>query len=485
MHDLMSQLFENKSFINGEWRASSSGSVFSVTNPADGALICKVADCNVDDAHEAILAAKRAFETWSQTSAGHRSTVLRRWAELMLIRERELAKILTEECGKPLQEAIGEIRYGAAYVKWYAEEAVRVYGETIPAPQNDRRIVVIKQPIGVVAAITPWNFPNAMITRKVAPALAAGCTAIVKPAESTPLSALALCNLAIEAGFPAGVLNVVPCAHPAEIGEALSTHPDVRKISFTGSTQTGALLLKNAASTVKRASMELGGDAPFIVFEDADIDAAVEGAMASKYRNAGQTCVCANRFLVHHKIADAFSEKLSAKVAALRVGNGLAEGVEVGPLINHAAIAKVERLVEDALECGACAKTGGARHEAGELFFQPTVLTGVRPDMSIANEEIFGPVTAIMTFGDEAEAIELANDTPYGLAAYFYTKDLGRAWRVSDRLQYGMVALNTGALSNVAAPFGGIKQSGIGREGSHHGINEYLELKYICMAGLE
>lgn len=480
----MTDLYRPQAYINGEWIESSSGQTFSVYDPATGAEIDSISDCSGADASSAVVAAKAALREWSKSTAKHRAGVLHRWADLLLENEQALGELLSRECGKPLTEAIGEIRYGAAYVSWFAEEAERVYGETIPAPTADRRIVVLKQPIGVVAAITPWNFPNAMITRKVAPALAAGCTAVIKPAEATPLSALAAASLASQAGLPAGAFNVVPCKDPKSVGEVLSTHPDVRKISFTGSTGVGAHLLGNAAKSIKRASMELGGDAPFIVFEDADIDAAVEGAMASKYRNAGQTCVCANRMIIHSSVATEFATKLAEKVSALKVGNGLQPGVEVGPLINDAAMSKVRRLVDQAIEQGATALTGGLKHEAGELFFQPTVLTNVKPDMAIANEEIFGPVAPIMTFENEEEAIALANDTPYGLAAYFYTNDLGRAWRVSEGLEYGMVALNTGALSNVAAPFGGVKQSGIGREGSHHGIDEYLELKYVCMAGL-
>lgn len=480
----MAQLYRPQAYINGAWCDASNGTRFPVHDPATGEEIASISDCTADDAVRAIQAAKSVFGDWSKTTAKHRAAVLMRWTELLLENENVLAELLSRECGKPLAEAVGEIRYGAAYVKWFAEEAERVYGETIPAPMDDRRIVVLKQPIGVVAAITPWNFPNAMITRKVAPALAAGCAVVVKPAEATPLSALAAAALAVEAGLPPGAFSVVPCSSPKEVGEVLSTHPDVRKISFTGSTGIGAHLLGNAAKSIKRSSMELGGDAPFIVFEDADIDAAIEGAMVSKYRNAGQTCVCANRMIVHQDVAESFSAKLAEKVSTLKVGNGLEPGIEVGPLINQAALSKVTRLVDDALAGGAKALTGGGKHTAGDLFFEPTVLTGVRADMAIANEEIFGPVAPVITFTSEEQAISIANDTPYGLAAYFYTRQLGRAWRVSEALDYGMVALNTGALSNVAAPFGGMKQSGIGREGSRHGIEEYLELKYVCMAGL-
>lgn len=480
----MDDLYRPLAYVDGSWFASDAGGKFAVHDPATGEEICQVTDCTSADAERAVAAAKSAFAVWSKVPAKDRSAALMRWADLMLANEDELAVLLSRECGKPLAEAVGEIRYGSAYVKWFAEEAERIYGETIPSPSADQRIMVLKQPIGVVAAITPWNFPNAMITRKVAPALAAGCTVVVKPAEATPLSALAAAYLATEAGLPAGVFNVVPCQNPKDVGEVLSTHPDVRKISFTGSTGVGAALLRNAAPTIKRSSMELGGDAPFVVFDDADIDVALDAAMASKFRNAGQTCVCANRFIVHEDVAEEFATKLASRVDALKVGNGLEQGVEIGPLINDAAIEKVSGLVEDALANGARAVVGGKKHDAGDLFFAPTVLTGVTRDMAIANAEIFGPVAPLITFGSEAEAIELANDTPYGLAAYFFTQDLGRAWRVSEALEYGMVALNTGVLSNVAAPFGGMKQSGIGREGSHHGIDEYLELKYVCMAGL-
>jgi len=480
----MTDLYRPKAFIDGDWCDAEDGSQFSVMDPATGKEIAQIANCSGSDAERAIASAKSAFIDWSKQPAKHRSAILTRWAELLLANEKELAELLSRECGKPITEAIGEIRYGASYVSWFAEEAERVYGETVPAPASDRRIVILKQPVGVVAAITPWNFPNAMITRKVAPALAAGCTVVVKPAEATPLSALAAAALALEAGLPKGAFNVIPCEFPQEIGNVLSTHEDIRKISFTGSTGIGSLLLGNAAKTIKRSSMELGGDAPFIVFEDADIDAAVEGAMVSKYRNAGQTCVCANRMLVHQDIAEEFSVKLAQQVASLKVGNGLEEGTDIGPLINAAAMEKVDSLVRDAVKKGAKLLTGGAPHEAGPLFFEPTVLSGVTRNMKISGQEIFGPVAPIIEFGSETEAIEIANDTPFGLAAYFFTNDLGRSWRVSEALEYGMVALNTGALSNVAAPFGGVKQSGIGREGSHHGINEYLELKYVCMAGL-
>jgi succinate-semialdehyde dehydrogenase/glutarate-semialdehyde dehydrogenase len=442
-----------------------------------------VPHCGAEDTRRAIAAAERALPAWRALPAGQRSRILQRWGELMLQHQDDLAMLLTMEQGKPLAEARTEIGTGAAFVQWFAEEAKRVYGDIVPAATADRRLLVVKQPIGVCAAITPWNFPCAMIARKLAPALAAGCTAVLKPAAQTPLSALALAELGIRAGIPAGVLNVVT-GDPAAIGGELTASPTVRKLSFTGSTAIGRLLMAQCAPTVKKLSLELGGNAPFIVFEDADLDAAVEGAIAAKYRNSGQTCICVNRFLVHEAIYDRFAAKLAEASARLVVGNGFGEGVQQGPLIDAAALAKVESMVAEAQAAGARVASGGARHALGGTFFQPTVLLDVEPAMRVAREEIFGPVSALCRFRDEAEAIRLANATEYGLAAYFYTRDLGRIWRVGEALEYGMVGINTGTIGSEAAPFGGMKQSGLGREGSKHGIDEYLEIKYLCVAGL-
>jgi succinate-semialdehyde dehydrogenase / glutarate-semialdehyde dehydrogenase len=470
-------------YIDGRWAAADDGAVFAVHNPSDGALLAQVPDLGAAEARRAIAAAAAAFPAWSKRTAGERAVLLRRWHGLMLEQEEGLARLLTLEQGKPLAEARAEIRYGASFVEWFAEEARRVYGDIIPSHAADKRILVLKQPIGVVAAITPWNFPNAMITRKVAPALAAGCCVVVKPAEATPLSALALAALAEKAGFPPGVFNVLTTSQPASVGAELTSNPLVRKLSFTGSTRVGKLLMRQCADTVKNVSLELGGNAPFIVFDDADVDAAVEGAIASKYRNAGQTCVCANRLFVQDTVHDEFVEKLSWAASRQPVGDGLEEGIAIGPLINQAALDKVERLVQDALGQGAAIATGGQRHERGGLFYQPTVLTGARPEMALSQEEIFGPVAPVYRFRDEAEAIRLANDTPYGLAAYFYARDLARAWRVAEALDYGIVGLNTGLISTPVAPFGGMKESGIGREGSKYGIEEYVEVKYWCVGG--
>jgi succinate-semialdehyde dehydrogenase/glutarate-semialdehyde dehydrogenase len=473
-----------QAYIGGRWCDASDGRTFDVTNPATGEIIATVSDCGADETHAAIAAADAAQKAWAGWTASDRANALKRWRDLMVVQADRLARILMLENGKPLAEARGEILYGASYLEWFAEEARRIYGDVIPAPAADKRIVVIRQPVGVCAAITPWNFPNAMLARKAAAALAAGCTMVAKPAEDTPLSALAMAELAGEAGIPDGVFNVVPTSRPADVGGVLTSSETVRKLSFTGSTEIGRLLLEQCAGTIKKVSMELGGNAPFIVFDDADLDAAADGLMASKFRNAGQTCVCANRIFVHSKIMDAFAEKVLERVTKLKVAGGDAEGSEIGPLINEDAVAKVERLVGAAQNAGARLVTGGQRHEAGKLFYQPTIMSGVTPSMDIAREEIFGPVAAMIAFDNEQDVVAMANDTPYGLAAYAYTRDLGRAWRVSEALEYGMVGINEGVISSAAAPFGGVKQSGIGREGSRYGIDDYLELKYIMMGGL-
>ncbi len=479
-----STLLRDRAFVDGAWVAAASGASFAVTDPATGAEIGWVPDMDGADADAAIAAADAAFPAWAAKTAKERAAILRKWYELILAAADDLAALMTAEQGKPLAEAKGEVVYGASFVEWFAEEGKRVYGDVIPAHKTDARIVVLKQPIGVVAAITPWNFPVAMITRKVAPALAAGCTAVVKPAGDTPLSALALAALAERAGLPKGVFNVVTAHRGAPIGKAMYDSPLVRKLSFTGSTEVGKLLIRDCAATVKKVSMELGGNAPFIVFDDADLDAAVVGAMASKYRNAGQTCVCANRFLVQDGIHDAFAAKLAEAVAGLKVGNGMQPGVTQGPLINRAAVAKVEGLVADALAKGATAMCGGARVAGEGTFFQPTILTGATPDMEIFAEEIFGPVAVLYRFSTEAEAIAIANDTRFGLAAYFYARDVGRIFRVAEALEYGIVGINEGIISTAEAPFGGVKQSGLGREGSKYGIEDFLVIKYLCLGGL-
>jgi succinate-semialdehyde dehydrogenase/glutarate-semialdehyde dehydrogenase len=478
-------LLRHTAYINGEWTEAASGKSFEVRNPYDGEVLGTVPDMDGDDTRAAIEAAQRAFLTWRKTTAAHRAGVLRRWFGLQLEHADDLALILTLEQGKPLAEAKGEILYGASFVEWFSEEARRVYGDVIPGHGPDKRILVLKQPIGVAAAITPWNFPNAMITRKIAPALAAGCTTVIKPAEDTPLSALALAYLAEKAGFPAGAINVVTTARPKLVGDELTQNPLVRKLSFTGSTPVGKMLMAQCAGTVKKMSLELGGNAPFIVFDDADIDAAVDGAIASKYRNAGQTCVCANRLYVQKGVYEVFVERLSAKAAALKTGNGLEEGVQVGPLINQEAMDKVSWLVEDAVSKGARAMTGGKAVKGGQFLYSPTVLAHVDSSMEIGREEIFGPVAPVYMFDSEAEAIALANDTPYGLAAYFYGRDYARIWRVAEALEYGMVGINTGMISTAVAPFGGIKESGFGREGSKYGMDDFLEIKYLCMGGVE
>ena len=477
-------LLREAAFIDGKWQEVNPR--FSVLNPASGELLAEVADCGESETQEAIEAAEHAFPAWSKRTAYERALVLKRWAELCRKHEQDLAIILTAEQGKPLKEALAEIRYGANYMEWFAEEGPRAYGDIIPGQATDKRIMVIKQPIGVVAAITPWNFPFAMIARKVGPALAAGCTVVVKPAEDTPLSALALASLAEEAGFPPGSLNIIPTSKPETVGHVLTSSPAVRKLSFTGSTEIGRLLMKQCAPTLKRLSLELGGNAPFIVFEDADIEAAVQGALASKYRNAGQTCVCANRIYVQKGIAREFTEALSKATTALKVGNGLEDGIDIGPLINDRALHKVEALVEDAVGKGARVLNGGkAISKENGVWFEPTVLDNASPEMSISSEEIFGPIAPIYTFDSEAEAIKLANASEHGLAAYFFGRDYARIWRVAEALEYGMVGVNTGLLSSVVTPFGGVKQSGFGREGSKYGIQEYLQLKYVCIGGVE
>ncbi|AOK32381.1 MULTISPECIES: NAD-dependent succinate-semialdehyde dehydrogenase [Burkholderia] len=474
-------LLRERAFIAGEWQAADGGRSFEVRNPATGGLLGTVPAMGAAETRRAIDAANAAWPAWRKRTAKERAAILRRWHDLMVAHADDLALILTTEQGKSLTEAKGEIVYAAAFLEWFAEEGKRVYGDTIPTPAADRRIVVTKEPIGVCAAITPWNFPAAMITRKVGPALAAGCPIVVKPAEATPFTALALAVLAERAGVPPGVFSVVT-GDPKEIGGELTSNPLVRKLSFTGSTPVGRLLMAQCASTVKKVSLELGGNAPFIVFDDADLDAAVEGAIASKYRNSGQTCVCTNRFYVHEKIYDAFAEKLAAAASKLKVGPGTEAGVMQGPLINEAAVQKVESHIADALAKGARVTAGGKRHALGHGFFEPTVLTGVTSDMKVAREETFGPLAPLFKFSTEDEAIRYANDTEFGLAAYFYSRDIGRVWRVSEALEYGMVGINTGLISNEVAPFGGVKQSGLGREGSHYGIDDYVVIKYMCVA---
>jgi len=477
------QLIKNFSYINGSWHSSESQIV--VTNPANGNEVAHISNAGVVETELAVKAAKGALKMWSAKSANERASLLRNWFNLMMQHQDDLGRILTVEQGKPLAEAKGEIAYGAAFIEWFAEEGKRVYGDVIPGPSGDKRIIVIKQPVGVVASITPWNFPNAMIARKAAAALAAGCTFVVRPATQTPLSALAMAELAERAGIPAGVFNVVVGDDSRGMGKVLTQHPDVAKFTFTGSTPVGKTLISQCASTVKKVSMELGGNAPFVVFDDADIDAAVQGAMVSKYRNAGQTCVCTNRIFVQKGVLEQFTEKFTAAVAALSIGDGLADGVNIGPMISSDAVNDVDKLVADSLAAGATLVLGGKRDSAGDNFYQPTILTGVTNDMPIACNEIFGPVSPIIAFDNEAEVIALANDTEYGLAAYFYSRDIGRIWRVAEGLEYGMVGINEGIISNAAAPFGGVKQSGNGREGSKYGLDDYLEIKYLCMGGLD
>ena len=476
-------LFRQQDYIDGAWVDADDGATLPVHNPANSQLIGTVPKMGVAETRRAIEAANAAWPAWRAKTAKERAALLRKWFDLMMANQEDLAVMMTVEQGKPLTESRGEIAYGASFIEWFAEEAKRVYGETIPAPVGDRRIVVIKQPVGVCAAVTPWNFPNAMITRKAGPALAAGCTMVIKPASSTPFSALALCELGERAGIPKGVLSVVTGAS-GPIGKELTTNPIVRKFTFTGSTEVGKLLMTQCASTVKKVSLELGGNAPFVVFDDADLDSAVEGAMASKYRNTGQTCVCANRLLVQDGVYDAFAKKLADRVGAMKVGYGLEEGVVQGPLIDMKAVEKVEEHISDALAKGARVVTGGKRHEKGGQFFQPTVLADVTPAMKITREETFGPVAPLYRFKTEKELLDLANDTEYGLAAYFYSRDIGRVWRVAEGIEAGIIGINVGIISTEVAPFGGYKESGIGREGSHHGMDEFLEVKYLCMGDI-
>ena len=474
-------LFRQQAYIDGQWQGAASGETFEVRNPATGGLVGTVPAMGAAETRQAIDAANAAWPAWRKKTAKERAAILRKWHDLMMEHADDLALILTTEQGKSLAEAKGEIGYAASFLEWFAEEGKRVYGDTIPTPASDKRIVVTKEPVGVCSAITPWNFPSAMITRKVGPALAAGCPIVVKPAEATPFSALAMAVLAERAGVPAGVFSVVT-GNPKAIGGELTSNPVVRKLSFTGSTAVGRLLMAQCAPTVKKVSLELGGNAPFIVFDDADLDAAVQGAIASKYRNSGQTCVCTNRFYVHERVYDAFAQKLAAAVGQLKVGRGTEPGVTQGPLINEAAVLKVEAHIEDALAKGAHVAAGGKRHALGHGFFEPTVLTGVTPAMKVAKEETFGPVAPLFKFSSDEDVIRMANDTEFGLAAYFYSRDIGRVWRVAEALEYGMVGVNTGLISNEVAPFGGVKQSGLGREGSHYGIDDYVVIKYLCLA---
>ena len=475
-------LLATKAYVAGEWIDADDGATFEVTNPARGDVICSVPDLGRDETARAIAAADKARHEWAARTGKERAATLRKWHDLMIANADDLAAILTAEMGKPLAEAKGEVIYGASFIEWFAEEAKRIYGETIPGHQRDKRITVIKQPIGVAASITPWNFPNAMITRKAGPALAVGCGFVARPAAETPLSALAMGVLAERAGVPAGVFSVITSKKSSAIGKEFCENPAVRKLTFTGSTEVGRILLRQAADQVMKCSMELGGNAPFIVFDDADLDKAVEGAMISKFRNNGQTCVCANRIYVQAGVYDAFAAKLSAAVAKLNVGDGLKDGVTTGPLINEAAVEKVEEHIADALSGGGKIVTGGKRHVLGGTFFEPTVVTGITPDMKVSTEETFGPLAPLFKFETEEEVIGLANNTIFGLASYFYARDIGRITRVQEALEYGMVGVNTGLISTEVAPFGGVKQSGLGREGSHHGVEDYLEMKYICLS---
>jgi succinate-semialdehyde dehydrogenase/glutarate-semialdehyde dehydrogenase len=476
-------LLHEKCYVNGAWTDADDGGTIAVTNPATGEQLGTVPRMGAAEARRAVEAAHAAWPAWRKKTARERAAVLRRWFDLVMANQEDLAVLMTAEQGKPLVEARGEIAYSASFIEWFAEEGKRVYGDTIPAHAADKRIVVLKEPIGVVAAITPWNFPSAMITRKAGPALAAGCTVVLKPATATPYSALALAELGERAGLPPGVFNVITGAS-GPIGKELTTHPLVRKVTFTGSTEVGKQLMEQCASTVKKVSLELGGNAPFVVFDDADLDAAVAGALASKYRNSGQTCVCTNRFLVQDGVYDAFAAKLAEAVGKLKVGDGLKADTQQGPLIDMNAVAKVEEHLADAIAKGGRVLVGGKRHALGGTFFQPTVVTEATPAMAVASEETFGPVAPLFRFHTEAEAVQLANDTAFGLASYFYTRDLARAWRVSEALEYGMVGLNTGLISTEVAPFGGVKESGIGREGSKYGIEDYLVVKYVCVGGI-
>jgi succinate-semialdehyde dehydrogenase/glutarate-semialdehyde dehydrogenase len=484
MHLKDPSLFRQLAYLDGQWVGADNGQTFDVTNPATGEVIASVPQMGEAEAERAVVAAHRAFKQWKRKTAKERAEVLQRWYALMQENLDDLAQILTAEQGKPLAEARGELANGTSFVQWFAEEAKRIYGDTIPQPSADKRILVTKEPIGVAAAITPWNFPHAMITRKVAPALAAGCAMVLRPASQTPLSALALAVLAERAGIPAGVFSVVT-GSATQIGSVLTRHQLVRKFSFTGSTPVGRLLIGQCADTVKKVSMELGGNAPFIVFDDADLDQAVEGAMLSKFRNAGQTCVCANRIYVQDSIYDLFAEKLAAAARSLLLGDGTQPGVTQGPMIDEAAVRKVEEHISDALEKGARLVTGGKRHALGGSFFEPTVMIGVTAEMKVAQEETFGPLAPLFRFSSEEEVIQQANDTEFGLASYFYARDIGRVMRVSEELEYGMVGVNTAAIANEMAPFGGVKQSGLGREGSKYGIEDYLETKYVCLGGVD
>lgn len=476
-------LLRQACYLDGTWCAADSGAVLSVTNPANGEQLGTIPKMGTMETRRAVEAAGAALPAWRAKTAKERAVILRRWFELMMANQEDLAIIMTAEQGKPLAESRGEITYAASFIEWFAEEGKRIYGDTIPSYARDKRIVVIKEPIGVCAAITPWNFPSAMITRKAGPALAAGCTMVVKPATATPYSALALAELGERAGIPAGVFSVIT-GSSKEIGDELTSNPIVRKLTFTGSTEVGKQLTAQCAETMKKVSMELGGNAPFIVFDDADLDAAVEGAVASKYRNTGQTCVCTNRLLVQAGVYDTFAQKLATAVAAMKVGDGLKGEVQQGPLIDEASVQKVEEHIADAVAKGASIALGGKRHELGGTFFQPTILCNVTPQMLVAHEETFGPVAPLFKFETEAQAIRMANDTEFGLASYLYTRDIGRVWRVSEALEYGMVGINTGLVSTEVAPFGGVKESGIGREGSKYGIEEFVEVKYLCMGGL-
>ena len=475
-------LLPNKAYVAGEWVDAADGATFAVTNPARGDIIARVPDLTRADAARAIAAADKARHEWAARTGKERAAILRKWYDLCLVHQDDLGTILTAEQGKPLPEAKGEVVYGASFIEWFGEEARRIYGETIPGHQRDKRITVIKQPIGVAASITPWNFPNAMIARKVAPALAAGCGFVCRPAAETPLSAIALAVLAERAGVPGGVFSVITSSRSSDIGKEFCENPAVRKLTFTGSTEVGRILLRQAAEQVLKCSMELGGNAPFIVFDDADLDKAVEGAMISKFRNNGQTCVCANRIYVQAGVYDAFAQKLSAAVQKLAIGDGLKTGTTTGPLINESAVEKVQEHIADVLASGGKILTGGNRHALGGTFFEPTVVTGVLPTAKVATEETFGPLAPLFKFDTEEEIIALANDTIFGLASYFYSRDIGRITRVQEALEYGMVGVNTGLISTEVAPFGGVKQSGLGREGSHHGIEDYLEMKYICLS---
>lgn len=475
-------LLKQQSLVNGQWLGSDK--TFPVTNPATGEILAQVADMDVSVAQQAITAAHTRFQSWRHTTAKERSKLLRNWYNLIIAHQEDLARLMTAEQGKPLAESRGEITYGANYVEWFSEESKRAYGRIIPTHLSDRRLMVTREPVGVCALITPWNFPNAMITRKVAPALAAGCTVVIKPPQLTPLSALALGALAQEAGIPDGVINIITTKSSRPIGTEFTTNPLIRKISFTGSTEVGKTLMAQCASTVKKMSLELGGNAPFIVFDDADLDAAIKGLMASKFRNTGQTCVCTNRILVQDSIHDVFVEKLIKATQALKVGNGLQDGIDQGPLIDENAVQTVESLIADATGKGARVRTGGKRHSLGHTFFEPTVITDVTSKMRFAREEIFGPVSTLFRFHTEADAIAMANDTEFGLAAYFYSQNNARVWRVMEKLEYGMIGINEGILSTEIAPFGGIKESGIGREGGIEGLNEYLEIKYACVGGI-